>query len=59
MAAVSGIVNNHGDRITVESQTERGTIVRIWLPAFFEIEEKAAEKPRFEPNRTTDTIPMI
>jgi PAS domain S-box-containing protein len=59
MAAAYGIVNNHGGRMTVESQLDRGTIVRFWLPAIFEIEEKAAEKPKIESNRATGAIPMI
>ena len=32
---------------------------QIWLPALFEIEERAAKKPKIEPNRATGTIPMI
>ena len=32
---------------------------QIWLPALFEIEERAAKKPKIEPNRVTGTIPMI
>ncbi len=59
MAAAHGIVNNHGGQMTVESQLLSGTIVRVWLPALFEIEEQAAKKSEIEPNRATDAIPMI
>lgn len=34
MAAVYGIVKNHGGGITVDSQFGRGTSVRVYLPAF-------------------------
>ena len=34
MAAVYGIVKNHGGGITVDSQCGRGTCVRVYLPAF-------------------------
>ena len=59
MAAAYGIVNNHGGQVTVESQLDRGTIVRIWLPALLEIEEKATKKQKIRPNRATGTIQMI
>jgi signal transduction histidine kinase len=59
MAAAYGIVNNHGGRIAVDSQLGKGTIVRIWLPALFEIEEQAAKKSKIETNRATGVIPMI
>jgi hypothetical protein len=45
--------------MTVESQLNRGTIVRVWLPALFDIEEKAAKKSEIEPNRAAGTIPMV
>ena len=32
---------------------------QFWLPVLFEIEERAAKKPKIEPNRATGTIPMI
>ncbi|MHC4207552.1 MAG: two-component system sensor histidine kinase NtrB [Planctomycetota bacterium] len=57
MAAVYGVVNNHGGRITVESQLNRGTIVRVWLPALFEIKEKATKKLQIRPNSFNNTIP--
>ena len=59
MAAAYGIVNNHGGQITVESQLDKGTIVRVWLPALSEIEEKAAKKTKIESDSATDTIPII
>ena len=59
MAAAYGILNNHGGRITVDSQLDRGTIVRVWLPAFFEIEEKVPKKIKIESTMATDIIPMI
>jgi PAS domain S-box-containing protein len=33
MAAVYGIVTNHGGTVTVDSELGRGTVVRIYLPA--------------------------
>jgi PAS domain S-box-containing protein len=36
MAAVYGIVKNHGGWISVESQLGKGTVVRIYLPAVME-----------------------
>ena len=58
MAAAYGIVNNHGGRITVESQLDQGTIVRVWIPAITEAEEKA-EVQNIGSNRATGAIPMI
>ena len=58
MAAVYGIVKNHGGRITVESQPGRGTIVRVWIPAVFEVEEQAAKKQTTRPDRTAVSISM-
>jgi nitrogen-specific signal transduction histidine kinase len=57
MAAAYGIVINHDGRITVNSQLDKKTFVRVWLPAFFEIEEKAMKKQTTRPNRTAGTIP--
>jgi len=59
MAAVYGIVNNHCGRITVESQLNSGTVVRVWLPALIEMEEKATKKQQIRPNRIADAISMI
>ena len=59
MAAAYGIVNNHGGRITVESQLNRGTIVRVWIPAFTETEEKAEKNHHIRSNRAADVIPII
>jgi two-component system cell cycle sensor histidine kinase/response regulator CckA len=46
MAAVYGIVKNHGGWISVESQLEKGTVVRIYLPA---VEENPREMKK--PNK--------
>jgi hypothetical protein len=59
MAAASGIVKNHVGRMIVESQVNRGTTVQVWLPAHFEMEEKAAKKSEIEPNRSNGNIPMV
>jgi PAS domain S-box-containing protein len=58
MAAVYGIVKNHGGWISVESQLGKGTVVRIYLPA---IEEKPKEikKPKTELARGTGTILIV
>ena len=41
MAAVYGIVKNHGGYISVDSELGRGTVIRIYLPA---VDVPAAEK---------------
>ena len=45
MAAVFGIVRNHDGWISVDSEPGRGTVVRIYLPAFEDKKEKVSEKP--------------
>jgi PAS domain S-box-containing protein len=58
MAAVYGIVKNHGGWISVESQLGKGSVVRIYLPA---VEDKPKEiiKPKTELARGTGTILII
>ena len=58
MAAVYGIVKNHGGWISVESQLGKGTVVRIYLPT---VEEKPKEikKPETELARGTGTILIV
>jgi two-component system, cell cycle sensor histidine kinase and response regulator CckA len=58
MAAVYGIVRNHDGWITVESELNKGTAVRIWLPAI-EVEPKAAREEEPEPFACTGTILVI
>jgi len=43
MAAVYGIVGNHGGWISVDSELDKGTVVRVYLPAI-EAKEEAEEK---------------
>lgn len=45
MAAVYGIIRNHGGYIKVHSQADLGTEVRIYLPALPSIEDPPKEKP--------------
>jgi len=42
MAAVHGIINNHEGRITVASESENGTTVKIYLPTVATPAQKAA-----------------
>jgi PAS domain S-box-containing protein len=56
MAAAYGIVNNHGGQITVESQLDKGTIVRVRIPAITETGEKTQN---IRSNRAAGVIPMI
>ena len=58
MAAVYGIIRNHDGWIRVESELDKGTIVRIWLPTIkVEAEEIKEERP--EPNTGTGTVLVI
>jgi len=45
MAAVYGIIRNHGGSISVESDIGKGTVVKIHLPAIEDKEEQVLEKP--------------
>ncbi len=58
MAAAYGIVRNHDGWITVESELNKGTAVRIWLPAI-EVEPKAAREEGSKPVACTGTILVI
>ncbi len=58
MAAVYGIVKNHGGWISVESQLGKGTVVRIYLPAV-EDKQKEMKKPKIELARGTGTILIV
>jgi PAS domain S-box-containing protein len=58
MAAVYGIVKNHGGWISVESQLGKGTVVRIYLPAV-EDKPKEIKKPKTELARGTGTILIV
>ncbi len=58
MAAVYGIVKNHGGWISVESQLGKGTVVRIYFPA---VEETPIEmtKLKTELARGTGTVLIV
>jgi len=58
MAAVYGIVKNHGGWISVESQLGKGTVVRIYLPAV-EAKPEETKKPKAELARGTGTILIV
>jgi CheY-like chemotaxis protein len=58
MAAVYGIVKNHGGWISVESQLGKGTVVRIYLPAVKD-KPKEMKKPKTELARGTGTILIV
>jgi two-component system, cell cycle sensor histidine kinase and response regulator CckA len=53
MAAVYGIVKNHGGWISVDSQLGKGTVVRIYFPVVQATVEQA-EKPHAEQRKGTD-----
>jgi signal transduction histidine kinase len=52
MAAVYGIVKNHGGWISVDSQLGKGTVVRIYLPVV-QPASNQLEKPHAEPEKDT------
>ena len=58
MAAVYGIVRNHGGWISVDSELGKGTMVRIYLPVV-EPEEKEVEEPKTEVTTGTGTVLVI
>lgn len=58
MAAVYGIVKNHGGWIYVDSELGKGTVVRIYLPAI-KVQMKKPEKARMELTKGTETILVI
>ena len=58
MAAVYGIVKNHGGWISVESQLGKGTVVRIYLPAVVD-KPKEMKNPKTELARGTGTILIV
>jgi PAS domain S-box-containing protein len=53
MAAVYGIVKNHGGWISVDSQLGKGTVVRIYFPVV-QTTAELSEKPNTEPEKWTD-----
>jgi nitrogen-specific signal transduction histidine kinase/CheY-like chemotaxis protein len=58
MAAVYGIVTNHGGWISADSQPAKDTVVRMYLPAI-KVQVKEEERPRIEPAKGTGTILFI
>lgn len=58
MAAVYGIVKNHGGEIFIDSQIDKGTEVRIFLPAVEPERKKEKQRPA-ELVRGTGTILVI
>ena len=58
MAAVYGIVKNHGGWIYIDSELGKGTVVRIYLPAI-KVQMKKPEKARMELTKGTETILVI
>ncbi len=58
MAAVYGIIKNHDGWITVDSEMDKGTTVRLLLPSTEE-KVKRPKKPRMEPVKGTGTILVI
>ena len=58
MAAVYGIVKNHDGWIFVDSELGKGTVVRIFLPAFKSLVKETLE-PGIEPPKHGVTILLI
>lgn len=58
MAAVYGIIKNHGGWITVDSELDRGTTVRILLPMVKE-KVKETKKPSIKPIKGIGTILVV
>jgi two-component system, cell cycle sensor histidine kinase and response regulator CckA len=63
MAAVYGIIKNHGGAIEVESELGKGTVVRVYLPAIGpegkEEGKKGDKKREVEPEKLKGTILVI
>ena len=53
MAAVYGIIKSHDGAITVNSEPDKGTVVRIYLPA---IEAKEEVKDKLVPRPTPELV---
>ncbi len=58
MAAVYGIIKNHGGYISVDSHLNKGTTVRILLPAV-EVEVEKTKEPKSEIIKGAGTILVI
>jgi signal transduction histidine kinase/ActR/RegA family two-component response regulator len=59
LAAAYGIVKNHDGWISIESQLDRGTSVRVYLPAVRTVEEKKAQRSHSEKVKGIGTILLI
>ena len=58
MAAVYGIIMNHDGWISIDSELDKGTVVRIYLPAVT-IRDVEVEKPEIEPAKIAGRILVI
>jgi PAS domain S-box-containing protein len=58
MAAAYGVVKNHDGWISVDSELDQGTTVRVYLPAV-DTAVKALKEPKAEPVKGTGTILYI
>jgi CheY-like chemotaxis protein len=59
LAAVYGIVKNHGGWISINSQLNRGTCVCIFLPAVSNLEQTEVQSSAAGPLKGTGTILLI
>jgi len=61
LAAVYGIIRQHGGYITVESEPDRGTTFLIFLPAVAEVSAPAPERSARAPKgpRGTETVLLV